>query len=108
MTPVSPATLDNLRDRCARSDALLANLACRLADGEPASGLLQELELIWVDAPPVDPLPPDVRAALARTQAAIAAAVGAGSRWLTTAADQLQHLARGRQMMTAYSTFEDR
>jgi hypothetical protein len=108
MTPASPTVLDDLRDRCTRSDALLANMACRLADGEPASGLLQELELIWAGAPPVDPLPPDVRAALARTQAALAAAVAAGSRWLTSAADQLQHLARGRQMMTAYSTFEDR
>lgn len=108
MTHAPPDARADLRDRCARSDAILADLVCRLADGEAASGLLHQLQLLWADAPPVEPLPPDVRAALGRTQAGLAAAVAAGSSWLTTAADQLQHLARGRQMQTAYSTFDDR
>jgi hypothetical protein len=108
MTHPTPNPLDDLRDRCARSDALLAELACQLKDGEPASGLLHELQLLWADARSVEALPPDVRAALRRTQNGLAAAVAAGSSWLSTAADQLQHLARGRQMMTAYATFEDR
>jgi hypothetical protein len=106
MTPPIAHSHDDLRDRCARSDVLLAELATRLTAGDPASGLLHELQLLWADAPPADPLPPDVRAALARVQVGLAEAAAAGSSWLTTAADQLQHLARGRQMLTAYSTFD--
>ncbi len=110
MIPVesSAALVADLRDRCFRSDVLLAELARELGDGDSAAGLVRQLQLVWEGAPAVEALPPDVRAALARTQEGLTAATSAGLSWMANAADHLNHLARGWQMQQAYTAFDDR
>lgn len=95
-------------DRCMRSRAMLVEIRERLSAGDPTPELLKRLQSVWSELRAPKEVSPTVEALVAETQAELAKTIDAGSTWMRTAADQIRHLARGRQMQDAYTKFEER
>lgn len=95
---VDDPKIDDLRERCIRSRAILTDIRAGLLMGESSAESILQLQSIWQDLDPVKPLPTEMQDLLIQTLQDIEEAAAAGSRWLVASAETMNHLARGRQM----------